>query len=189
MQTTQEKDFDYFVRDPSRWLLKGQTLFIAANSLSRTWEEAFQRLDTIEGSLPATEVVKLIPELDLFQPAAMLAGFSLEVTIKAAIVRNNSHLIRPRMSQFEWTGIRGTSAHDLVALKSKAKIQFDDMELLDTLTKFSIWKGRYPSSMEGVPYYGMQSEFENFGGTLWIDIFHRFRIGYKQLRDQVSQLL
>jgi hypothetical protein len=189
MHRSLEQDFDYFVRNPSKWLMKGQTLFIAADSLSRTWENAFQRLNTIEGSVPAKEGAKLIAELELFQPAAMLAGFSLEVTIKAAIVHMNPELIKPRMSQFEWTGTRGTSAHDLVALKSNARLQFDDTELLDTLTKFSIWKGRYPSSMEGRPYYGMQTDFENFAGTHWMDIFHRFRIGYFHLRDQVQAML
>lgn len=182
---TPEEDFRYFVKSPAQWLMKGQTLYGAATHLFERYKEVRASFDTLDG-VPMDEAAATLVDLEFFEPAGMLAGFSLEVTIKAAIVAKYPDRITPNMRGTDWTKERGVNGHDLKGLARAAEIDPVDVDLLEMLTKFSIWKGRYPSNLQGTPMYGMQSELVNFGGTHWLELFDRFERAYQSIRAQAK---
>ena len=181
-----EKDFDYFVRSPVQWTQKAQTLWLAAQELFRQFEESFGALGRLDG-VPMEEAAPVLAKAEFYQPAAMLAGFSLEVLIKANIVALYPDRLQPGMSVKDWTGGKPINGHDLTALSEAADLEVADHELLSVLTKFSVWKGRYPSSMGGTPMYGSQTEFENFASTHWIDLSKRYNAEFLSFRTQVQR--
>lgn len=183
---TQEEDFDHFVRNPSAWLMKAKTLKFAAVELFKQFENAFSELAHLDG-VPMDVAAPTFVKLEYYQPAGMLAGFSLEVLIKANIVALHPSRIKIGMKVRDWTDGKPINGHDLLALSKEAGVHVNDVELLSILTKFSIWKGRYPSSMDGTPMYGVQSEFENLASTEWANLARRFELEYNAIKDQVMQ--
>jgi hypothetical protein len=141
------------------------------------------------GSVPIEEGAPMQVNLEMFMPAAMLAGFALEVTIKAIFVAKYPDRITPGMKSKVWTNGATNNAHDLIALAQAAEIDPIDPELLQMLTKFSTWKGRYPSSVQGIPMYGMASEHENFSGTFWREFPSRLEKVYFGIRDNLKAIL
>lgn len=182
---TPEDDFRYFVQDPTQWLSKGQTLYRGAMHLFERFKEAFETLDKLDG-VSIDETAAVFADQQLFESAGMLAGFSLEVTIKAAIVANHPDRIKRGMRGTDWMEEKRASGHDLMALARAAEIDPIDTDLLEILTKFSIWKGRYPSNLQGTPMYGMQVETENFGGNYWVELIDRFERAYQGIRAQAK---
>jgi len=182
---TIEDDFDYFVRAPLQWLIKGQTLRRAAAKLFERYQEAYSSLDELDGA-PIDEAATVMADLELYQPPAMLAGFSLEVTIKALIVAKHPDRIQPGMKGKDWTAGKTNNGHDLVALARSAGIDTVDADFLNLLTQFSIWKGRYPSTLEGTPMYGRQSLLEHFPGTHWVVLIDQFEQAYSTIHDQAQ---
>lgn len=179
-----EEEFDHYVRNPTQWFFKAQTLRIAARELFKVYKQSFEAMEHLDGvSMEIAGPVLL--NTNLYQPAGMLAGFSLEVLIKANIAAQYPERVKPNMKVKDWTGGKQINGHDLVELSKHASLTISDNELLVLLTKFSIWKGRYPSNMDGTPMYGTQGEFENLAGTHWIEISQRYEAEYDSIQLQV----
>ncbi len=181
---TPEEDFDHFVRNPTQWFMKAQTLKFAALDLFERFGTAFKEMDHLDG-VPMDVAGPIFVRLEYYQPAGLLAGFALEVLIKANIVALFPGRLKIGMRRNDWADGRPINPHDLLALSKEAQIEVDDEEILSILTKFSTWKGRYPSSMNGTPMYGIQSEFENLCSTEWVNLAKRFELEYNAIRDQV----
>ncbi len=117
---TPEEDFQYFVKEPKQWLMKGQTLYWAAMHLFKRYKEA---MASESDGVPLDDVALYHVAKQFFEPAGMLAGFSLEVTIKAAIVANHPYRITRHMRGTDWTKKLGISPHDLMGLARAAEIE------------------------------------------------------------------
>ena len=185
---TPEEDFEYFVKSPIQWLGKGQNLYRAATHLFERYKEATEATPTLDG-VKLDDAIPFIVDQRFFEPAGLLAGFSIEVTIKAAIVAKFPERIKPGMKGSDWFGEAKGNGHDLKALAGAAGLDVVDEGLLEMLTEFSIWKGRYPSNLEGTPMYGMQTKIENLAGTHWLGLIGRFERTYYGIRDQVNAVL
>lgn len=181
---TPEEDYEHFVRDPLQWRLKAQTLFRASCVLFDTFTNSplWHQEETINSDDWA------IVDAELFQPAAMLAGLSIELFLKSIIVAKDPSRLDPKRGLNDWAQGPKRDAHNLVALAKEAGLSDAlDTEILKILTDFSIWKGRYPSSIGGTPYYGHSADFENFGGTFWFDAFDRYKKLYETVRQAASK--
>lgn len=186
---TPEEDFDYFVRNPLEWLNNGVTLHKAAMHLFGQYREAYESLGTLDGA-PMDEAAFAFVDADLFKPAGMLAGYALEVTIKAAIVAKYASRITFDTKPRKWWNLKKkTSGHDLVHLVREAGLDGVDEDFLSKLTQFSVWKGRYPSSLEGKPMYGTQSELEHYAGSHWLVLVDQFDQAFSTIYDQSKAVI
>lgn len=76
----------------------------------------------------------------------MLLGFALENTLKALIVQDQRHTIE---AEFNTKGKlpQILRSHDLIRLAERARLSMSDdgtKEILERLTRHSVWAGRYP---------------------------------------------
>lgn len=77
----------------------------------------------------------------------MLIGFSFENFLKGILICNDLKNVDDRIKTLKnWKGL----GHDLFELVENCKIKVNDEEksLLERLTIFSIWRGRYPVPIE-----------------------------------------
>ena len=82
--------------------------------------------------------------LELSLAYMMLTGFALENAVKALLVKNRPELVK-RGKRLRWPD----DGHNLRSLFDEARVSFSATEgdLLDRLTEFVRWRGRYPSPL------------------------------------------
>lgn len=118
-------------KDPAVWFSVGFSLYFAANVL---WERLRPALNAWQPDVPLTDAQELA--LRLRGPFAMLAGMAIEVMLKGAIVQAMpvAHRKAP------------PTGHNLKTLSETAKVTWtaDQTDLLERLTTFIVWAGRYP---------------------------------------------
>lgn len=120
--------------EPSRWVLTADSLLASAACLephaSRYWLSKSSDQKISEGYL---------------KTQLMLAGFALENMMKALIVQGSpDRLWQEFISKKELP--KALRSHNLIALAEKAGLRFGDdgtKELLERLTRHSVWAGRY----------------------------------------------
>ena len=126
------------------WLLSSDRLKRAADCLKTHYKNSAARVNKGE---PITNVAA---ELELILQYGMLIGYSFENLLKGRLVEFDPSKIHVSRSgtgfELKW----GSHGHDLWDLANELRIycQLDlsdkDEELLNYLTLFMLWKGRYP---------------------------------------------
>lgn len=126
------------------WLLSSDRLKRAADCLKTHYKNSAARVNKGE---PITNVAA---ELELILQYGMLIGYSFENLLKGRLVEFDPSKIHVSRSgtgfELKW----GSHGHDLWDLANELSLycQLDladkDEELLNYLTLFMLWKGRYP---------------------------------------------
>ena len=137
--------YDWEIRNPRVWVDKSQLLKSSADSL---FEEALVYQNKVYASekaylnAPREEVLKS----HYTTISMMLYGYSLECVLKAILLykhreNSNEELRRYFKHDLEWLH---TKVAEEVSPKYFSDVTDEDTYLLDRLTTFSIWSGRYP---------------------------------------------
>jgi hypothetical protein len=125
--------YDNTRADHRQWILDAQLQRHAAEHLMAANRLAFDRLANIDG-MPIEKAAPLLVDLQLHRPALMLAAYSVELMLKALIIKKD-----PKAA--------GIETHDLNKLSETAGMQsMLDQDVLRSLKQFAIWKGRYSTS-------------------------------------------
>jgi hypothetical protein len=127
-------NFERRSKDPAAWFSVGLSLHYASNVL---WKKLRPALQTLDGGGELQDDVEL--GLRLRGPFAMLAGLAIENMLKGAIQE-----ITPRAAR------RIEKTHNLVKLAEKLDLTLssEEHELLERLTMFVEWAGRYPVALD-----------------------------------------
>jgi hypothetical protein len=126
------QEFEKRSIEPAAWFSVGVSVYVAANQL---WKKLQPALLAVEQG-PVTEEQEMM--LRLRGPFAMLAGLAIENWLKGAILQGTPKAKRT---------IRKT--HDLRVLSGLLgkKWSDDEEDLLQRLTTFIEWAGRYPVAL------------------------------------------
>lgn len=112
--------------------------------LRRSAEILRERVEAATAEIRADGAAAQQPPLEagLWSIQLMLMGFALENLIKATIIAREPHLVQAH--HLERLG------HDLPRLFQRGQVAVSDREreLLQRLTKFAVWSGRYPVPIE-----------------------------------------
>ena len=141
-----ETDYRTAVADmPGAWIAQAQSLLRAYRILM-----AQSKIDVAEAEVglqkmstemaAANEIVPEAYDASVAAQAWMLAGFSIEVSLKGLIVL--------KANQTPGTTLR--FSHDLIELARDADVPLsrEEQVLCDVLTEITVWRGRYPIPME-----------------------------------------
>lgn len=130
-------------RSPHSWVAEAENLREAADilwdSYRRTWKifERFLKTRSFSGK---RELV--LRRIGLFKVAFLTLGLATENLLKAIVLSGREGAIGMAAGKLKWPG----KGHNQRALAHAAGISFaeDDLNLLDELTAFVEWAGRYP---------------------------------------------
>ncbi len=137
-QLWQAIQFSERLTDVRLWIEKADELISAANLLEpevlKYWSEIKIENNQIAG-IPNRKNVQ--------QAYFLLIAYSLENFLKVLLIHQNQKTLKGRLLQKLPACLL---SHDLIDLSSKAKfnISIAEEELLCRLSRFSIWKARYP---------------------------------------------
>jgi hypothetical protein len=124
--------------DTRQWIEKADELIIAANFLEaevlKYWSEI---------KIENNQIVGIPKRKNVQQAYFLLIAYALENFLKALLIHQNQKTLNGRLLQ-KLPGY--LSSHDLIELSSKARfnISLSEEELFCRLSRFSIWKARYP---------------------------------------------
>jgi hypothetical protein len=147
------------VSNPDIWLLTARRLFASANLVAA---EAKRRWDDMDFRKPRDQTYEIHDEFSAsdFQAVyMMLAGFVLENLFKARLIEKNRTSLRESITKSgEMPRILKT--HDLRKLAGMCEFKLDqDTEnLLDRVTKHSVWRGRYHFPLDFETFYHLTPE-------------------------------
>ena len=130
-----QSQFQLSASEPGLWQLEALRLRRAADHLFEVYCSDLRQLSS--GQVTPVD----LHNLELASAASLLYGLSLENLLKGIIVKSGAPVIAKWRIQFG----RG-SGHNLVHLASKASITLnsDEQDLLNRLTRYVEWAGRYP---------------------------------------------
>jgi len=137
-QALQAIQFSERLTDTRLWIEKADELISAANLLEaealKYWSEIKIENNQIAG-IPKRKNVQ--------QAYFLLIAYALENFLKALLIHQNQKTLKGRLLQ-KLPGY--LLSHDLIKLSSKARfnISVSEEELFCRLSRFSIWKARYP---------------------------------------------
>ncbi len=147
------------VSNPDIWLLTARRLFASANLVAA---EAKRRWDDMDFRKPREQTYKIRDEFSAqdFQAVyMMLVGFVLENLFKARFIEKNRTALRESITR---SGAlpKILKRHDLRELAEMGEIELDhDTEnLLDRVTKHSVWRGRYHFPLDFETFYHLTPE-------------------------------
>lgn len=129
-----EEQFTVRALTPTIWVLEARRLKLAADLLFNTYHSDLEKL--AEGASPLD-----LENLELAGPATLLYGFALENALKAIAIQQDGEAIQNGRLR-KWPG----SGHDLIQIAklSNQQLSEDETDILNRLSQFSIWAGRYP---------------------------------------------
>ena len=134
----QEIQFSERLIDTSLWIQKAEELQAAAAVL-----EVDIRLYWSEIQVKDNHAIQMSNRKYVQGPYSMLMAYAIENYFKAILIHRDTDFQRNRMVPNLPTYIK---KHDLVKLANKAKVTLDlsEEELLNRLSRNSIWAARYP---------------------------------------------
>lgn len=149
-------------RDGGAWTMQAITLCDAADELFRKAEEGsavFNRLFIVDGSsgelsvrrgeLPVDDISTLFA-VQYAGIALMLLGMGIEAQVKAMLVEQRPELVHEHRARVK----PEFATHDLVGLLCQCDVDLspEQERVLDTVTLFVRWAGRYPVPLRaGMP--------------------------------------
>lgn len=127
--------FELKATNEAAWGLEARRLKRAADVLFAKFREDAGRLDREE--VIATE----LENLDLLMPASLLYGLALENVFKGIIIQQRKPTVNDLPGLFG-----GGSGHNLADLAQRASFTLspDERDLVNRLSAFVEWAGRYP---------------------------------------------
>jgi hypothetical protein len=127
-------DFDRRSKDPAAWFMVGYTLHYASNVLWTNLRPALKAWDEHGAPQEKHELA-----LRLRGPFALLAGLAIENMLKGAIQQMTPRALRNLVI-----------GHDLIKLAKRLDLPLSPAEsdLLERLTRFVKWAGRYPVALD-----------------------------------------
>ncbi|HOE71189.1 MAG TPA: hypothetical protein PLR56_01515 [Brevefilum sp.] len=150
---TQMNSYSSCLNEPIRWKFKALKLKHAADRLYNrsldafyNWEEfvnsEHNEYDLLEGDKVIDQDFYFTYDMELLMVYYLLIGFAFENLIKAHIIKNKVYLKKSKALKFP----NILKDHDLVNLCKKAKLEISQKEstLLNNISEFVIWEGRYP---------------------------------------------
>ncbi len=137
-QTLQAIQFSERLTDTRLWIEKADELVSAANILE---EEVVKYWSEIK--IENNQIVGIPNHKDVQQAYFLLIAYALENFLKALLIHQNQKTLKGRLLQ-KLPGY--LLSHNLIELSSKARfnINVPEEELFCRLSRFSIWKARYP---------------------------------------------
>jgi len=153
-------EFQTAGRAPLLWFSSANALGTAADTAygrythcRRTWESSFPSqspdgLPIASGRALTPDEVNSLGDAGQGGVALMLLGFAIENICKAILVGRNSSLVDGDAGLNE-----SLQTHDLKELATKCgqPLDTDEAQVLELLSEFSIWAGRYPIPLRAVP--------------------------------------
>lgn len=125
--------FERTYGDHRKWWSDANLLNHAARHLMAAHRRAMEAEDEV------TAISSALIDCELHRPALMLAAMSVELILKALIVKNSA-------------AAENLQTHDLCLLSKRAGMgAVLDQEVLTKLTEFIVWKGRYPTNSPTKP--------------------------------------
>ena len=128
----------------------------------------------------------------------MLGAFSMETLFKMVIIGNAYQALGDDIRKGEVAKSVAPAIHDLRELLDKSKLatrtNIKDRAILDQLTEFGVWKGRYPTPLaKGANTYHGAGAFDRNASDLWVayvplyEKLHRiaFRKVYGRSKKQI----
>ena len=137
-QTIQAIQFSERLTDTRLWIEKADELVSAANFLEaevlKYWSEI---------KIENNQIVGIPNRKDAQQAYFLLIAYALENFLKALLIHQNQKTLKGRLLQKLPDYLL---SHNLIELSSKARfnINVPEEELFCRLSRFSIWKARYP---------------------------------------------
>ncbi len=137
-QLLQAIDFSNRLTDTKLWFRMADDLIAAANILEvevvKYWSEI---------KIENNQIVDIPNRKNVQQAYLLLIAYALENFLKALLIHQNQKTLKGRLLQ-KLPGY--LLSHNLIELSSKARfnINVPEEELFCRLSRFSIWKARYP---------------------------------------------
>jgi hypothetical protein len=131
-------------RNPHNWLAAGEELKRGSDLLRTVWlDELTDRSERFEAYMRGEVDRPWEPWVGA--PAMTLAAFAIENLLKGIMVAADPALIQPDQDAPEILLGRQLRTHDLCALARRARVDIseEEMSLLERLTEFAQWAGRY----------------------------------------------
>lgn len=127
-------DFERRSKDPAAWFTVGYTLHYASNVLWTSLRPALKAWDAHGAPQDKHELA-----LRLRGPFALLAGLAIENMLKGAVQE-----VTPRAER------QLVQGHDLIKLAKRLGLSLssEESDLLERLTRFVKWAGRYPVALD-----------------------------------------
>lgn len=121
---------------PPAWWLSARRLMQAAEVLWWVYDADLAKIR--EGEVEAHK----LENLELGLAWMLLTGLALENLVKAVLLKRKPELARPGQMP-KWPG----DGHNLARLFAEAEVPLSapERDCLDRLTKFILWRGRYPA--------------------------------------------
>lgn len=147
------------VSNPDMWLSTARRLFASANLVAA---EAGRRWDDMDFRKPQNQKYKIQDEFSApnFQAIyLMLAGFVFENLFKAHLIEKNRTSLRESITRSGKIP-KMLRTHDLRKLSEMCEIELDQdtKNLLDRITKHSVWRGRYHFPLDFETFYHLTPE-------------------------------
>jgi hypothetical protein len=151
-------DFDSTAITPHTWRNVSHQLLEGAKLLWQPIAEGIQGFGSTRGARTPDQAAGFEKQIAYYRPFFVLAGFAVENKLKAVIVHREIAAGSPPKTAKEVLKLfpRGKQ-HDLVALARCAGITLSsaDETILERLTHFVRWAGRYP-----IPLTASETTFE-----------------------------
>jgi hypothetical protein len=172
-------------RNPRNWLFRAEGLMRCADELEAAHERSRNRWlrASVEAQLfRSDETVRELHEaieesLSFGGPALMLRGFAIENLLKGLLVaRDPEQWVKRRPTQlFNWT-------HDLrtLATQVQAHLEPAEQEVVDRLTLFIQWGGRYPTAMKAKDHPPSGASWSSDDLPVISALFTRFKALFEQ---------
>jgi len=157
--------------DPERWQNEHRRLLDAARLLWQPIAEGIQGFrDTRRGRTQEQRIL-FEGKLRYFAPFFLLAGLSVENALKALIIRSAIATGAPPRNGAAALGLFPTQGHSLLDLARCARVSLSSGErkLLERLSVFVTWAGRYP-----IPKRASQAGFERTTRECDLEDIERF---------------
>jgi hypothetical protein len=170
--------------NPTNWLVTAEQLKRGSDLLRDIWLKEARGMSDRFQSYMAGEVASAW-EPWVGAPAMTLAAFALENLLKGLAIASDPSLIRNGSP--EQLLARRLQIHDLVRLAALAAVQLssDEETLLERVTEFGLWAGRYPfplDPMASAPRPGAEGGGASFASD-WFDPLDAL---FERLRDQLA---
>jgi len=144
-------DFDATGIDPHAWRTVAQQLLDGAKLLWNPIAEGIQGYARTRGGRTADEQTAFEKQVAYYRPFFTIAGFAIENELKALIIHREAVAGHPPQTAKDALKLfqngKRTRQHDLVALAARAglhQLAAGEQTMLERLTQFVRWAGRYP---------------------------------------------
>jgi hypothetical protein len=138
------------VKNPETWRVAGRRLLKGAELIWQPLNESLQGFKNTKGSRTPAQTLAFSQLSDHFGAFFVLAGLAVENHLKARLIERQIADGKVLRSGMDVVGAFPGKQHDLVLLAEWAKVPLtaNTRALLERLSAFVQWAGRYPIPMQ-----------------------------------------